>query len=124
VLRRGRFVGVALLVVLAVTGCSDDSGDSDDDGGNGDGQVTSIDITIEGDDVTPNGKQIAVPINEPIELHITADRAGELHVHTAPEVEIEFEAGETTESLTIDRPGVVTVELHDSEKIVMELEAS
>jgi hypothetical protein len=74
--------------------------------------------------VTPNGEQIAVPINKPIELHITADRAGELHVHTAPEVEIEFEAGETTESLTIDRPGVVTVELHDSEKIVMELEAS
>lgn len=119
-MRRSRWVALALMVTVGVTGCSDSGGG---DGGSDD-QVTSIDIKIEGDDVTPNGEQVEVPVDEPIELHITADEPGELHVHSTPEQEIEYPAGDSTQSVTIERPGVVEVESHDTEKIIVKLEAS
>ncbi len=118
--RRARLVALPLLAVLALAGCSDDSGD---DNGSDD-KVTSINVTVEGGNVDPNGAQISVPVDEPIALVISADKPGELHVHTDEGIEIEFDKGQTITSITLDRPGVFEVELHEPEKIVMELEAS
>ena len=59
---------------------------------------------------------------EPLKLHITADEPGELHVHSTPEQEIEYAAGTTDKTLTLDQPGVVEVESHDLDKLVVQLE--
>jgi hypothetical protein len=87
-----------------------------------DGQV--VDITINGDDVSPNGERVKVGIGEPVTLHITANRAGALHVHSTPEQEVEFAEGETDAELTLDTPGVVEVEDHGSGKVIIQLQVS
>ena len=51
----------------------------------------------------PRGAKEQVKAGEPITLHIEADSAGELHVHSSPEQEIEYPAG-TTEQDPHHRP--------------------
>lgn len=83
-----------------------------------------IDVTVNGDEVSPNGKRIQAKINEPIILVVTADRAGELHVHSTPEQQLEYGVGKTTLTLTIDKPGIVEVEDHIAETVVVQLQVS
>ncbi|WP_157559524.1 hypothetical protein [Nocardioides sp. Soil777] len=82
----------------------------------------TIEITFEGDTVTPNGERVAVPLGEEIDLVVTADAPGELHVHSTPEQELAYEAGTSTLPLVIDQPGIVEVESHDLELVVVQLE--
>jgi hypothetical protein len=82
----------------------------------------TIEITFEGDTVTPNGDRVSVPLGEEVDLVVTADRPGELHVHATPEQELAYDAGTTTLPLTIDQPGIVEVESHDLEVTVVQLE--
>ena len=65
-----------------------------------------------------------VPLGEPVTLDITADREGELHVHSTPEEEIAFQHGDTEAELTFDQPGVVDVEDHESGKVIVQLQVS
>jgi hypothetical protein len=114
----------ALLCVLAVSaGCG---GDDDGDGGSGGAQEAKvIEVTFDGDNVTPNGERIEVSTGQPITLEVTADAPGEIHVHSTPEQELEYAKGETTLKLTpIDQPGTVTVESHALEKTIVQLEVS
>lgn len=85
---------------------------------------TVIEITIQGDTVDPNGERVDVPLGEPVTLDITADREGELHVHSTPEQELEFQHGDTEAELTFDKPGVVDVEDHESGKVIVQLQVS
>ncbi len=85
---------------------------------------TVIEITIQGDTVDPNGERVQVPLGEPVTLDITADREGELHVHSTPEEEITFQHGDTEAELTFDQPGVVDVEDHESGKVIVQLQVS
>ena len=55
---------------------------------------------------------------------VTADEPGEIHVHSTPETSFAYEAGTETFKLQISRPGVVEVESHDLEKIIVQLEVS
>ncbi len=139
--RRLRFALVALVAVLAMlaSGCGSDepsgsekpSGDKttakadatvkrsknpDKPGG------TTIDVTFKGDTVKPNGVEKKVKAGEPITLHIVADKPGELHVHSSPEQEIDYDVGTSDKKLTIDRPGIVEVESHTLEQLVVVLE--
>jgi hypothetical protein len=82
----------------------------------------AIEIEIEGDRIEPNGKRVKVAAGEPIMLEIESDRAAELHVHSSPEQVLEVKKGESTLELTIDRPGIVDVEEHDSGLVVLQLE--
>lgn len=82
----------------------------------------TIDITFEGDTVTPNGERVAVPLGEEIDLVVTADAPGELHVHSTPEQQLAYKAGTSTLPLVIDQPGIVEVESHDLELVVVQLE--
>ena len=134
---------------LLLAGCSDsasssaDSGDpgssssapatsgSGDTGGTGDSATsdapttatgTTVDITIKGDQVTPNGKRVKAKAGQPVTLRIEADRGGELHVHSSPEQEIEFGSGRSTKKLVVDQPGIVDVEDHALERVVVQLE--
>jgi hypothetical protein len=84
----------------------------------------TIDITITGDQVDPSGKTVEVPLGETVTLVITADRPGELHVHSTPEQEIPFDAGTSTHELDFAQPGVVAVEDHDLDKVIVNLEVS
>jgi hypothetical protein len=83
---------------------------------------TTIDVTFKGDTVDPNGVEKKVRAGKPITLHIVADQPGELHVHSSPEQQIEYDAGTSNKKLTIDRPGIVEVESHTLEQPVVVLE--
>lgn len=89
---------------------------STDDSGN------AIEIEIEGDRIEPRGKRIKVEAGEPVTLEVESDRAAELHVHSSPEQVLEVKKGESTLSLTIERPGIVDVEEHETGKVVLQLE--
>ena len=82
----------------------------------------TIEITFKGGTVTPNGERVAVPMGQEIDLVITADRPGELHVHSTPEQELSYEAGTSTLPLVIDQPGIVEVESHDPALVIVQLE--
>ena len=90
----------------------DDSDEHDD--------MLAIEIT--GMEVEPRGKRVQVAVGEEITLHVESDRAAELHVHSSPEQTLEAAAGETMLTLTIDRPGVVDVEEHETGIVVLQLE--
>ena len=81
-----------------------------------------LDVRIAGSEVTPNGKAVQLPAGEPLTITFKTDRAGELHVHSKPEQFVEFPAGTSTKELTIDVPGVVEVEEHDTSHVVAQIE--
>jgi hypothetical protein len=117
---------VSAVMALAMAGCgSDDSGSgsgSDSSVVKKDSSGTStVDITFKGDSVTPSGAKVEVKAGDPLKLHITADKAGEIHVHSSPEQHIEYAAGTTDKTLTIDQPGVVDVESHSLDKLILQL---
>ena len=85
---------------------------------------TTINISIQGDTVEPNGSRVKVKRGEPVTLRIDADSPGELHVHSTPEQELEFGEGVSTKKLTIDQPGIVDVEDHELEQVIVQLEVS
>lgn len=82
----------------------------------------AIEVEIEGDQISPNGKRVKVDVGEPVTLEVESDRPGEFHVHSTPEQEIAFGKGETTLEITIDTPGVVDVEEHEAGIVVLQLE--
>ena len=127
-----------VLAALALSSCSSaDDSEPDDaatssattsptDGGSGsassDPTGVVVDITFDGDSVTPNGERIDAKVGEPVTLNIDADAPGELHVHSTPEQEIAYDAGTSTHEVTFDQPGIVDVESHDLEKVVVQVE--
>ena len=87
------------------------------------GTTAPVDVTFKGDTVDPQARSSGrSKAGEPLTLHITADQPGEIHVHSSPEQEIEYAAGTTDKTLTIDQPGVVDVESHDLDQLIVQLE--
>jgi hypothetical protein len=117
---RRALAALALVIGSAgLVGCGDDEPAGDDT----DLPTKTIEVTIEGDSVTPNGDRVDVEVGQPIELVVTAETEGEIHVHSDPEQELEYGSGTTTlTSFTIDKPGVVEVESHQLEKTIVQLE--
>jgi hypothetical protein len=83
-----------------------------------------VDVTVKDKNVTPNGERVDAKVGEPVTIHVTANRKGELHVHSTPEHELEYGVGKTTLKVTIDKPGIVDIEDHIAEKVVVQLEVS
>lgn len=98
---------------------SPDDSEADDDA-EGSGQV--VEIEIKGDEVEPKGKRVEVAAGKPITLKVESDRPAEFHVHSSPEQELAVDKGESTLRLTIDRPGIVEVEEHESGTVILQLE--
>jgi hypothetical protein len=139
-----RLAPLALVVALALAGCGVDEEPTADPGPTASDTASGsespgserpspsdespseagnrIEITFTGDTVDPSGERVEVTAGEEIELHVTADAPGEIHVHSTPEQELGYEAGSTTLRLTIDQPGVVEVESHDLDKVIVQLE--
>jgi hypothetical protein len=112
------------LVLTAGCGGDDSGSGSPGSGGSSDAQQAKvIEIEVTGSSVTPNGDRVEVGVGQPIELHVTADAPGEIHVHSDPEQELEYAQGESTLDLTpIEQPGTVDVESHTLEKTIVQLE--
>jgi hypothetical protein len=81
-----------------------------------------VSVRISGDRVTPNAAQLDLASGEPVVFDIESDRAGELHVHSKPEQYVEFGEGGTRAEISIDTPGSVEVEEHDTSAVVAILE--
>jgi hypothetical protein len=127
---------VIALVALTLSSCSSADDDKPDDAATSGSTPTStdsgsasseptgavVDITFDGDTVTPNGERIDAKVGEPLTLNIDADAAGELHVHSTPEQEIAYDAGTSTHQVTFDQPGIVDIESHDLDKVVVQVE--
>lgn len=141
---RSGLIGVLIAVCLLATGCGSDEPDATDEQGTPESSATAaaeltdepnaapkplketsgttINITFKGDSVEPNGVERKVKAGKPFTLHIVADKPGELHIHSSPEQELEYPAGTTDARLTIDQPGIVEVESHDLDTLVVQLE--
>lgn len=115
-MRRAALAASALLAVLTLQGCSEDPAPQQESTG-----TTSVEITIEDGQASPM-ERVEVEPGEELELVVKADEPGSLHVHTDPEQELDYTAGTTTMTLTIDEPGVVDVESHELEAVVLQLE--
>jgi hypothetical protein len=113
-------VAALLLAALSLTACGNDSEDPSGSGSD----ATTVSITIKDGTVKPNGDRVEAEVGKPITLEIDADTAGELHVHSTPEQEISFDKGTSTKELTIDKPGIVDVEDHELEQVIVQLEVS
>jgi hypothetical protein len=110
-------VAVLWLSLLGGAACGED-----DDAGNPTQDPKVIEITFEGDTVTPAGDRVNVDVGQTVELVVKADAAGEIHVHSDPEQELSYGEATTTLTLTIDEPGIVDVESHDLEQVIVQLE--
>jgi hypothetical protein len=121
-------VVAVLALVPTAAGCSSDGSGSTStstpsSSSSGSAQRgTTIDVVVKNGTVTPSGDRVKASVGTPITLHIDADTAGEIHVHSSPEQELEYAVGTTTLPLTIDRPGLVDVESHTLEKVIVQLE--
>jgi hypothetical protein len=108
-----------LIVALAMGGCGSKSDSS------GPLPTKVIDVTFTGRTTTPSGQVIDVAVGQRIELRVTADAPGEIHVHSSPEEqEFTYDTGSSTiEVKPIPAPGRVTVESHDLGKTLFTLQA-
>lgn len=84
----------------------------------------AIEIEIEGGNISPKGDRVEVDTGKAITLKIDSDRAGELHVHSTPEQELSFKKGTSTVELTVETPGIIDVEEHETGVVVLQLEVS
>lgn len=131
-MRSRRVIAVAALVAtLGVSGCASSPEDGTSSTPTSPGTTgttsgatseapegTTIEITVEDGEFTPYGKNIEVDRGKPITLEIHADEPGQLHIHSTPELTVEYGAGDTSETITLDRFGKVEVESHDAGVIV------
>ena len=120
-------VVVPMVLVLAASlsacGGSDDADPpSGSQGATRDGDRVAVTVTREDDAFTPNGERVELEVDQTLVLTIDADEAGEIHVHSTPEQEIEYAAGTSEHELVIDRPGVVEVESHEPDVVLLQLE--
>lgn len=111
-------VAVLVCTLAVTTACGD--GEEAPAGG---GDTVSFEITFEGDSVSPSGAEETIARGSDIELVVEADRPGELHVHSSPEQVVEYGAGTTTIPVTLanQAPGVVDIESHDLDQVVIRL---
>ena len=141
---RRTLVAAAATAVLALAGCGDDDTDtsvtatppsspssspseskkdepktSDETSAPPSVDEVEVDVSIVGDDVTPVAQEVNLAVGETLLLNVNSDRAGELHVHSSPEQMLPFEAGSSTVDVTIDKPGSVDIEEHESGQLLV-----
>ena len=85
----------------------------------------TVDITIAGGDVLPNGQKLDVAVGQQVVLNVTSDEDDEIHAHTGGDgYELEVSAGvPTTGTFTLDSAGSFEVESHELEKVIVVVNA-
>jgi hypothetical protein len=113
-------VVLALVASFALAGCGSSSSSS------GSLPTKVIDVTLTGGVPSPNGTKIDVGVGQKIQISVTADAPGEIHVHSSPE-EQEFTyqaaADQVFDLKPIPAPGQVSVESHTLDKVLFVLVA-
>jgi len=123
--RLHRRLAAVILVLVASCGlsaCGSGSGSSS----SGSLPTKVIDVTLTGGVPVPNGTNIDVAVGQKIQLSVTADAPGEIHVHSSPEEqEFSYEVGadQPFDLDPIPAPGRVTVESHTLDKVLFVLVA-
>ena len=112
-------LGVALVLPLSLTACGEDDAPA-----SGTDEPVVIEVSFADGDVDPKGDRIQVGVGQEIVFDITADEAGELHAHTTEELTLAYPAGESEQTMVVEQPGVVDVESHDLDQIVVQLQVS
>ena len=115
---------LAVLCLHPATAAACGGNDSSSPSGSSTDKPKVIDVTFSGDSVTPNGDRVEVSMGQPIELKVTADAPGEIHVHSSPEQELAYDKGTRPPSTSSrsSSPGIVDVESHSLEKTIVQLE--
>lgn len=122
---RGLAALAALALPLSLVACGSDEPATDSQTGSPTGAgPTTVEIVVEDGTVTPKGDRIEVGVGEEVTFTVTSDAAGQVHVHSTPETSFSYEEGTTEETLTFERPGVVEVEAHDPDQLIVQLEVS
>ncbi|KRF11474.1 hypothetical protein ASG90_17180 [Nocardioides sp. Soil797] len=85
-------------------------------------QDPNVEVTISGDTVEAPGNRIKANAGEPVTFTVTSDRPGEFHVHSSPEQTPGFVAGRSIVQVTVERPGLIEVEEHESGELIVQLE--
>jgi hypothetical protein len=116
-----RFLAMATVIGCTLVGASA-CGDDDAGGSGSDAAPKIIKIRFADGKVTPSGDRIEVGAGQEVQLVVAADEPGEIHVHSEPEQELAYDEGEEVFKLEFDRPGVVEVESHELEQIIVQLE--
>lgn len=82
-----------------------------------------IDITFSHNGVTPNGSRVKVGVGQKVEFLVKADSAGQIHVHSSPEKQLDYNAGTTEIQVgSFDQPGLIEVESHALDKTIVQLQ--
>ena len=115
-MRRVLAIAAVLASIVGAAACGED------DRPPASAKTKMIEITFVDGAVTPNVERVEVAVGQPIELVVKADTAGEIHVHSSPEQAFAYSEGTTTLPLTIDKPGLVDVEAHDLEQVIVQLQ--
>ncbi len=120
-LRVGALLLALSLIATAVTACG-----ADPTATAGVPVTRTVEVSIDGDTVTPVDERIAVQAGQRVALVIKSDSEGEVHVRSDdPGVEHDYpyEPGTTTCSFTVEAPGVVQVELRGAvRQLLVQLE--
>jgi hypothetical protein len=114
------------LAAIAVVGCLGLTACGSNGGSDAGALPTKvIHITFTGSDTTPNGTDIDIRVGQRIDFDVTADKPGEIHVHSSPkEQEFEYRKGSSTFHVApIQAPGQVVVESHTLNKTLFTLVA-
>lgn len=114
-MRRTTLACLTVAIMTLASACGGSSGP-------GDTSTKKIAITITDSSVTPNGDTVDVDVDQPVELDVDAQSAGQLHVHSEPDHTFDYKAGTTTFTFAIDKPGIVDVESHALNKIIVQLQ--
>ena len=113
-------VAVSLATLMLTAACGDEDKPTSDPGTT---EPKVVQVTFDGDSVTPNGDRIEVAVGQDVVLDVTADAAGEIHVHSDPEQEFEYPAGDSEQTIEgIDKPGTIEIESHTLDKVIVQLE--
>lgn len=116
---------VAVLALSLTAGCSSTSSTtaSSSTAGTSTSDRKVIPITFTGGTVSPIAEQVDVNVGQTVVLDITADTAGEIHVHSTPEQHVEYAVGHTQASLgSFNFPTQIEVESHTLNKTILILQ--
>jgi hypothetical protein len=81
----------------------------------------TLEVEVEGDEVKPVAEQLDLAVGERLTIRVQSNRDGELHVHSDPEHTFAFGPGTKTFRLSVDTPGSVDIEEHESDALVARL---
>ncbi|TIC81647.1 hypothetical protein [Nocardioides sp. GY 10127] len=118
--RRLLAAALACLLLPALAACGGSAEQAGSDASDADPVV--IDVRITDDSVDPSGERVEVGAGQTVVLAIDADSAGSLHVHSSPAQEVDYPAGTSEQRLVITVPGLVEIESHALDQVIVQLE--